>query len=364
MDDIDSLPLVEDMLAAFDEAAPAGPDLRLDASPQSPYFRLRDARSEARADERVADNDPTATETGMRHWRRVREIAAQSLLETRDIEIAAWLTESLVRSHGLLGLAAGAELIAGLATDFWNSGLHPQPDEDGMAARIAAVAGLSGEGSNGTLLQPLRRVVMFERIDGQPVSYWQFEKAEGVATLSEPERQRRVSSGVLPFADLETEARTIGREAMIALRRDAAVAAAAWQAMEETFARVVANAAPPTSRVGELLAKMLRATARYVPEQDPGVAASVVAQPTSSILATPSGERSGGTLNRDGLLREITRIAALFRVEEPNSPLGYTLEDAVRRARLPWPDLLKEMMPEAGPRLALLSGLGIRPSTD
>ena len=103
MDDIGSLPLVKEMLAALDEAAPAGPDLRLDASPQSAYFRLRDARSEARADERVADNDPTATETGMRHWRRVREIAVQSLLQTRDVEIGAWLAESLVRSHGLLG---------------------------------------------------------------------------------------------------------------------------------------------------------------------------------------------------------------------------------------------------------------------
>jgi len=34
---------------------PAGRDVRTDFDPQSPYFRLRDARAEARAAERQAD---------------------------------------------------------------------------------------------------------------------------------------------------------------------------------------------------------------------------------------------------------------------------------------------------------------------
>ncbi len=68
--------------------------------------------------------------------------------------------------------------------------------------------------------------------------------------------------------------------------------------------------------------------------------------------------------DRETLLIEISRIAALFRKAEPNSPIGYTLDEAVRRARLGLPELLKEMMPEAGPRAALLVGLGIRSTTD
>lgn len=64
---------------------------------------------------------------------------------------------------------------------------------------------------------------------------------------------------------------------------------------------------------------------------------------------------------REDMLREITRIAAYFRANEPHSPLSYTLEDAVRRARLGLPDLLKEMMPELAARSTVLSGLGIRP---
>ena len=44
----------------------------------------------------------------------MRELALKTLTETtKDLEVAAWLTEALVRSHGLAGLAAGAQLMAG-----------------------------------------------------------------------------------------------------------------------------------------------------------------------------------------------------------------------------------------------------------
>ena len=74
---IDTLPDVEDFLRYINEVAPVGRDLRLDTSPQSIYFRLRDARSEARAQERVADTDPAATDTGLRHWATMRELRSQ-----------------------------------------------------------------------------------------------------------------------------------------------------------------------------------------------------------------------------------------------------------------------------------------------
>src|ERR1700744_915969 len=89
---------LDDFLGDLEGDAPSGRNLRLDVKPQSTYFRFREARSGARAKERAADNDPMATETGQRHWTIARELALAALLrDTKDIEIAAWLTESLVR---------------------------------------------------------------------------------------------------------------------------------------------------------------------------------------------------------------------------------------------------------------------------
>ncbi len=53
-------------------------------------FRMRDARSEARAEERLADNDPGAEGGVSRHWKIVRELAVEALTKsTKDLEIAA-----------------------------------------------------------------------------------------------------------------------------------------------------------------------------------------------------------------------------------------------------------------------------------
>ncbi len=99
--------------------APQGVDIREDFSSQSPYNRLRDARSDARDAEKMIDNgDPNAGDPSPM-WRTVREIGLKTLKETtKDLEVAAWVTEAYVRSHGLTGLYAGASLIKGLAEQY------------------------------------------------------------------------------------------------------------------------------------------------------------------------------------------------------------------------------------------------------
>jgi type VI secretion system protein ImpA len=360
----DKLPDSEYFLRDISESVPSGHDLRLDASPQSVYFRLRDARSEARAQERIVDNDPTATDTGARHWETIRELAMGALTQdTKDVEIAAWLTESLVRSDGLPGLVVGADLIRGLIERFWNRNLLPQPDEDGVDGRLAAVAGLDGEGGNGALLQPLRKLVMFERADGTPVSFWQFEQSEDVSAMGDPARKnQRLASGVMSFPELEAEARGVGRQMLAAIAQDAARALVAWRALSGALETAAGREAPSTGRVQELLSKLQRVAARYADIQSAADAQEIAAPAPNTTLSVPVAATTPAdpSLDREALLAEVSRIAALFRKAEPNAPIGYTLDDAVRRARLGLPELLKEMMPEAAARAALLGGLGIR----
>src|ERR1700684_3051576 len=73
---------------------PQGVDIREDFSSQSPYNRLRDARSEARDNEKMENNgDPNAGDPAPM-WRTVREVGLKTLKETaKDLEVAAWVTE-------------------------------------------------------------------------------------------------------------------------------------------------------------------------------------------------------------------------------------------------------------------------------
>src|SRR5262249_14386891 len=117
------------LLAPITVEAPTGTDLRKDKSPNPLYHRLRDARAEAREAERAAEtprspDDPAPVASGQpiplpARWRIVRDLASEALSKhSKDLEIAAWLTEALVRSDGLIGFSSGTRL---LAAPIWRS---------------------------------------------------------------------------------------------------------------------------------------------------------------------------------------------------------------------------------------------------
>lgn len=346
--------------------APAGADLREDFSPQSPYYRLRDARAEARELERRADHDPEADSAPPQQWRQVRELAFRALSErTKDLEIAAWLTEALVRHQGLSGLAAGARLIAELVEAFWEGGLYPLPDEDGVATRVAPVTGLNGQGSDGTLMQPLRKIELFAMPDGAPVRVWQYTQSENLEGIGdEARRQQRVAANEA----FVRAAGMAGATRFTALRAEVKAALDAWTLMDERLAARTGPDAPPTGRVRDLLLTMLKIAERYAPPEPArdGPPPNEATEAAATDDAAPAeGQASANRpVSREAMLRELERIAEYFRRTEPHSPLAYTLEEAVRRGRLTWPELLQEVVPDGTVRSTILVALGIRPVSE
>ena len=117
----------EAILAPIAGDQPTGVDLRQDFAPTSIYFRLRDARAQARDAERQADTQG-GDEGVPALWRPVATMAVGALKSTsKDLEVATWLTEALVRIAGLRGLMAGASVIGGLVERHWD-GLFPMPE--------------------------------------------------------------------------------------------------------------------------------------------------------------------------------------------------------------------------------------------
>lgn len=356
------------LLAPVPGDAPVGADLRADSSPQSLYFRLRDARAEARAAERAMDSDDTMTALPPQ-WRTIRDLGMEAIAgRSKDLEIAAWLTEALLRCDGLAGFTAGARLMNGLVEGFWDD-LFPLPDEEGMATRVAPVAGLNGQSGEGTLSQPLRKLVLFHRPDGAPLQLWQFEQSSDLAAIVDPERrQQRIGAGVVPFDTVENEARAAGAANFTALREEANRAAAVWQELSQALDSRAGADAPPTSRVREVLEKIATVAARFAAPDGAAPAAAADGAPGApagallSPLSTGDGALGPTALaTREEALRSLAAIAEFFRRTEPLSPLSYTLQEAVRRARMSWPELLEEIVPDISTRAQILISLGIRP---
>ncbi len=362
MSDLTGLPL-ETLLAPIAGENPAGQDPREDATAGSLYYRLRDARAEARAQEREADSGGTTDTSTPPQWRAVRELAQRILTErAKDMEAAAWLTEALVRDTGAAGLADGAHLMLGLVEQYWDAGLFPAPDEDGIATLVAPLGGLNGQEADGTLLQPLRKQAMFRKPDGEPVSFFQYLQAEDVEKIGDAAKKKaRLSTGIPVFADVERDALAAGMQHYAALRGQLDAALAAWNALAAALDAKAGPDAPPARRLRELLESLIAVTMRYAPARaEPLQAEAPVEEaPAAEGEARPAPAARAAT--REDMLRDLARIAEFFRKSEPQSPLSLTLEEAIRRARLSWPELLVEVVPNEDARNAMLVMLGIRP---
>lgn len=359
------------LLAPIPGDAPQGIDVREDYSARSPYSRLRDVRSEARDAEKQAEtpdpNGPPPTDP-VPLWRNLRDIGLNLLTATtKDLEVAAWLTEAFVRSHGLSGLAACSRLIAGLAEGYWDD-VFPLPDDYGMETRVAPITGLNGQGGGGSLMAPLYKLILFNRNDGSPVALYQYRASARLSSLDGTAKQQRIEAGTIPFEDVEKEARTIGRFSMAKLRDDARAALDAWEAMATILDEKAGADSPSTSQVRDLIREIAEIAMRYAPEEDVGADAEANefdGASAESASGGPASARLTGVAERaatrEDVLRSLEGIAEFFRKTEPHSPLSFTLDEAVRRARMPWLDLLDEVIGDRGTRDSILTALGIRP---
>lgn len=360
---------LERLLAPIGGDNPAGADPRADYSATSPYNRLRDARSEARAAERAMDaaaEEPTVPP----QWRTIRDLADTLLAESaKDLEVAAWYTEALLRSHGFAGLAAGLRLMGGLVEGFWD-GLYPLPDEDGMATKVAPVTGLNGEGGDGALTQPIRKTTLFRTPEGTPLALWQIEQADALEAMDDARKEARIAAGALTREAVMKSAAVVPARHWMALAADLREAAEAWAALAATLDARAGADAPPTSAVRDLLEAALATVTRLAgdklaPAEEEGEEAEAgggAGEEEAAPGAPARGRaRPGEIASREDALRMLEEVARWFRKAEPHSPLSYTLDEAVRRGRMTLPELLAELMPDETTRSALLSSLGIRP---
>lgn len=116
------------LLAPIPGAAPAGRDLRYD-----PRY---DAVREARREDAELPAGGLATERKVADWARVqKDTAALLSTESKDLNLAAWHAEALLRRTGLGGLAGGLDVMRGLLAEFWD-GLYPELEDGDAELRL------------------------------------------------------------------------------------------------------------------------------------------------------------------------------------------------------------------------------------
>lgn len=360
---------IETLLAPVSDEAPAGVDPRASDSANSLYYQVKDARNAARSEERaMVEVDGAATPE---EWNTVVSAAGELLTrEGKDFEVASWLVEALVRTDGLAGLRDGLKVITGIAENYWE-GSFPELDEDGIEGKLVAVAGLSGAGAPGTLAQPLRLLPLTH---GTLASYslWSYEQASELQKIADEERRlARIDAGAVNMEQfMQSVAETPASEFALAVSL-VEECGQELARMSTAFDAVAGSEAPPISGLRDLIeqigssiryfaADKLASVASELPPDDAMEETSAAEAEGDDDAAPTPVSRVGGYSSRDEALADLMRLAVYFRKTEPHSPISYTLEEAVRRARMPLPELLAELADDPAYVQHMLLAAGIR----
>jgi type VI secretion system protein ImpA len=368
---------LEALLAPVPGDKPAGVDLRADASPTSDYYKLKDSRFAARAKEREID---TGTEIGdLPEWRVILDLAPKVLTtQSKDLEVAAWFVEALLRRHSFAGLRDGFRLLRGLVEKYWD-GLYPPPDEDGILAKVAPLAALNGEGADGTLVQPIRKVSLTEGRDPGPFAAWHYEQAQKLATITdEKQRAWHSKAGTATTDQIESSRRATKPKFFLDLVDDLRQCQEEFAALTAVLDKLCGQDSPPTSTIRNTLeatmaiAKTLgqdaiaaaeaAAAATAAAADGAGeVAAGDGAAPAGARPAGPPGLMLGPIRTREEAFGALLQLGEFFRKNEPHSLVPYVVEELVRRGRMALPELLGELIKDAAQRKTFYTVAGMRP---
>lgn len=323
------------------------------------YTLVRDHRERARSIEREVLNAGDSIALTLRNWQPVLDTAQDFFnLGMADVEVLAWFAEANVRLHGFAGLASAFEFSSEFLVAKW-SDLRPSEDSS-VADIVGPFSGLNGISSEGSLIQPIRLSPLLPGHAFGTVNTWTRQRGERMPSSAEA-------------ADFASALQAVRREELRAHVAGIVGCRQAFDTLTQTFEALCGADAPSSSftkRVLEEAEDIALRIYRDVTGED--FAAEPVAAPPielegqriepsfDALPSTPVPTGPAEIRTREDAFSELLRIAAFFKRSEPHSPISYSIETIVRRGRLPLPDLLMELVPDADARGRFLATAGIQ----
>jgi type VI secretion system protein ImpA len=304
-------------------------------------YGLRQKLDAARKDEEPNPDDPTGAPVARKvDWAGIARTAQEQLTgSSKDFLLGARLTEALTKLHGFAGLRDGLHLLADLVDQCWDR-VHPTPDEgESMEVRAGSFHWLSDPDRGARFPNTVREVPLVQ-VDDRRLSLMDWKRAAA-------------NQGEVPLDDFDR-----------ALPVHEHVAEDLAQALEElTRLEGVLNA-----RLGEHAPLMIGL--REAMEECRGRLGTVVREaPAAEPEAAPAGNdaaprtaagpfQAGAT--RDELYRQVAQIADRLERLEPHSPIPDLLRRAVDLGKMPFRQLVRELIRDAGQLAELRREFGIK----
>jgi type VI secretion system protein ImpA len=143
------MPLRDEILRPIPGANPAGENLRN----TPPYDKIKEAR---RHEDDIPQGD-WQRERKVADWPLTIKLATEALSKkSKDLQLAAWLTEAMLRREGIGGLKEGLGILQGLVETFWEN-LYPELEDGDTEFRAAPLLWVGETFENAVKSAPLAR---------------------------------------------------------------------------------------------------------------------------------------------------------------------------------------------------------------
>ncbi len=134
------MPLREDIFAPIPGENPSGVDLRYDNK-----LLIHDKIKEARRQDDELAQGAWQSERKTANWPVVVKLAQDSLAtSSKDLQLAAWLTEGLLQTERFPGLRKGLEVTFRLLTEFWDT-IYPVLEDDDRELRARPLSWIGSQ---------------------------------------------------------------------------------------------------------------------------------------------------------------------------------------------------------------------------
>lgn len=359
-----SPPDLQPLLQPISSEAPSGRDLRYEPV----YERIRQARRE---DDPSLPQGVWQVSLKRADWPQVIALCQQALEhESKDLQLAVWLTEAWVMQQGFTGLQWGLNLSTALVEHFWDT-LWPTLDDGDPEARLSLLKWLDDRlfialGKQPIIRPPAPGAVTYGFADWQQLLLQ--EKQPGTREEAEREVEQEVEQEGTEPSPLTRErfmaaASQLPASTFDALAQQLTGALEAVSALQQALdARLdQASAALRQTRAAlsdiQALLALLRGNSSHARTEAP---AEATPEPGASPLTFGPGRVPSVIQGRSEAYQLLGLAADYLLRTEPHSPVPYLVKRAMAWGQMPLDELLAEIVPDSSHVEALRTLLGMK----
>ena len=354
------------LLQPVSDENPSGESLR--------YSGLYDEIAEARRADVDVNQGEWQTELKVADHRKVVDLSTPALTDqTKDLQIAVWLSEALIKLNGFAGLRDSLKLVAGLQDNFWET-LHPEIDEGDMEGRANAIAWLDAQGATAVRTCPITAGAGYGYSDWQDAKRFDFPDnlemldSETQAKYSDLKQQAETENRVTSDkwkAALNQTRRTFCEQTNFTIDECWSAFAELNRVIEERYDR---NQMPGLSNLHKALddvhaqvKKLLERKRAEEPDENDSFAPESSGDSVNGEGEVVSSVSGGGgpVRSRPEALKRLGEIAAFFQRTEPHSPVAYLVQRAVKWGNMPLETWLQDVIKDENVLFQLRETLGL-----